>query len=587
MKFSVIIPTYNRRDLLSRTLAALFSQEFPSNGFEVVVAVDGSTDGTLEMLQNLRPRCGFQFFRQPNRGLPAARNLGLQAAHGDLVLILDDDIICDPLLLKRHLEAHSVGDNLVVFGPVPLHPDSPPGLAAERWRTYADQFQMRVEASQGSGSFSALWLAASAPAVNRSIARTLLVSLGGCDEALRDCHEDWDLGIRLWKAGARFHFQPAAVAYHLFTKSDRDIVQNDAGAYARGEVALSRKHREYRPLSGLAAIGGESWSRILPRAVVALPFSIEAILRPLFLFLNALRRIPAIGRAGSRLLNYRCSFEVFREAARVTGSRKALKAEFGMRLPVLAYHHVGEARPGTYPDLSVTPQRLERHIRWLHERGYRSVMLADWIRWSREGTGLPEKPVLLTFDDAFADIGRYALPLLRRYGFSAVVFVVTGQIGASNQWDKERGSAIYDIMTAEQIRYWDTQGVEFGAHSRTHPDLASLSAEAAAKEIAGSGDDLASLLGHRVSAFAYPYGRHNAVARDSARAAYELAFTTDMGLNDLGTDLFCLRRTCVGHRDSVLSLERFLRSGTRPPQQSGTALRIRRRLRHAAQWAFG
>jgi len=582
MKFSVLIPTYNRRDVLSRTLSAVFAQEFPTSEFEVIVVVDGSNDGTLEMLQSLQPRCGFRFFYQSNTGLPAARNAALKAAEGDLVLILDDDIVCEPSLLRKHLESHLGEDNLVVFGVVPLHPDSPPSLGAEQWTTWFEHFRDRLERENACGPPVKLWLAAAAPAVNRSIPRTLLTALGCCDEKMKDCHEDWDLGIRLWKAGVRFRFQPDAIAYHFYVKSDRDLVEKEAQLFARGEVALSRKHPEYRPLSMLAGIGAGSWlHRMFVAMAATLPFSLEPVLRPPFLVLNSLRTIPKLNRTGMRLFGYRSGLKIYREAASVTGSRKALKAEFGMRLPVLAYHHVGPPKPGTYPDLSVAADRFERHIHWLYRMGYRSISPADWLRWCREGTGLPQKPVLLTFDDAYADIGKYAFPVLRRYGFGATVFVVTGHIGKTNAWDEVRGSAIHPLMTAEQIRYWASQGIDFGSHSRTHPNLTTVSAAAAAEELLRSRDELAALLGRSVTIFAYPYGRHNKVVCDSARTIYEMAFTTLEGLNNLQTDPFLMKRPCVGMRDSVVDLECLLRWGMRPLQHLPAKIRLRTRLMRA------
>jgi peptidoglycan/xylan/chitin deacetylase (PgdA/CDA1 family)/glycosyltransferase involved in cell wall biosynthesis len=584
MKFSVLIPTYNRCDLLSRTLSALFVQEFPANEFEVIVVVDGSNDGTLAMLQSLRPRCGFQFFYQSNRGLPAARNAALKAAKGELILILDDDIVCESSLLRKHFEQHLTA-NLVVFGPVPLHPDSPPGLVAEQWAMWNKQFLDRLERENGCGPPTTLWLAASAPAVNRSIARTVLETYGFCDEKMKDCHEDWELGIRLWKAGVRFHFQPDAIAYHLYTKSDRDLVEKEAPLVAKGEVALSRKHSEYRPLSMLAGMGsGRLLQRMFAAVAASLPFSLEPLLRPLFLVLNFLRRTPMFNSAGARLLGYRNSLMIYGEAARITGSRKALKAEFGMRLPVLAYHHVGTSKASTYPDLSLSAHRFERHIRWLHRMGYRSISPADWLRWCRDGTGLPQKPVLLTFDDAFADIAEFALPVLQRHGFGATVFVVTGHIGGTNAWDEARGSAIHPLMTAEQLRYWADQGIEFGAHSRTHPDLASASASEVAEELVGSRDELSAILGRKVTLFAYPYGRYNEAASDAVRKTFELAFTTDEGLNNLNTDPFLMKRNCIGHRDSVADLQCLLRWGLRPFSHLRAKVRVGQRLTRAASW---
>lgn len=583
MKFSIIVPTYNRRNVLSRTLATVLAQDFPSNEYEVIVVVDGSSDGTTEMLRGFQPRCGFRVLEQPNRGQAAARNLGLKAARGEFVINLDDDIVCEPSLLREHLREQSLADNLVVFGPVLLHPDSPPGLAADFWREGFDRFLERLKSEHDRGQTSDFWIAASGPTTpNCSIPRKLLATCGGFDETMQYRYEDAELGIRLWEAGARFRFHPDVVVQHIYVKSARDLVQMDVRWSARSIVLLSRKHPSYRPFTGFSRTGGGGWpKRILLRAAATFPFSLEPILQTPFFVLNTLRWIPALRRAGLRLLGYRCAIEHFREGSRITGSWKALHAEFGMTLPVLAYHRVGPRRPGKHTDFTLSPERFERHIRWLHSRGYHGIRPSDWLRWCRTGNGLPEKPVLLTFDDAYSDVADYALPVLRRYGFGAAVFVVTGLVGGTNEWDEARGFGTRELMTVEQIRYWAAQGIEFGAHSKTHPDLTTLTAAAAAEEVTGSRDELAALLGNRVAAFAYPYGCYNEVVCDSARTAFELAFTTDAGLNDLKTDLFLLKRACIGLRDSVVDLECLLRWGLRPLRHLRAQIRLRTPLKRA------
>jgi peptidoglycan/xylan/chitin deacetylase (PgdA/CDA1 family) len=156
------------------------------------------------------------------------------------------------------------------------------------------------------------------------------------------------------------------------------------------------------------------------------------------------------------------------------------------RLPVLLYHHIGPRPPGTFPNLTVSTQEFERQMRWLVHRGYVGIRPSDWLRWLREGTDLPEKAVLITFDDGYADLAEHALPVLRRHGFGAVVFIVTGQVGGTNVWDEAIGSAMHRLMTADQIRYWAAQGIEFGAHSRTHADLTTLTSDKLSDEIVGS-----------------------------------------------------------------------------------------------------
>jgi peptidoglycan/xylan/chitin deacetylase (PgdA/CDA1 family) len=286
-------------------------------------------------------------------------------------------------------------------------------------------------------------------------------------------------------------------------------------------------------------------------------------------------------RAGLWLLRYGRRIVELRSGVREAGSLKAFDAEFRMHLPVLLYHHIGPSRPQTFPEWTVSVERFEGHVRWLSRRGYTGICPSDWLRWLREGKGLPRKPVLLTFDDGFADLAQYALPVLRRYGFGAGVFIVTGQVGGTNAWDEARGSGTHRVLTSEQIRYWATQQIEFGAHTRTHADLTALSTPELSAEITGSGKDLESILGIRPRTFAYPYGLHNQATDDCVRKSFEMAFLGDgaEGLNNLSTDPFQTRRIVVKTTDSALDVECRVRWGFNPIERVREPFRLRSRLR--------
>jgi len=236
-------------------------------------------------------------------------------------------------------------------------------------------------------------------------------------------------------------------------------------------------------------------------------------------------------------------------------------AEGGPRAPVLLYHHVGPSRSDIYHELTVSPERFEQQIQWLARHGYAGIKPSDWLRWVRDGEGLPETPILLTFDDAYADIAEYALPILCKYGLSGAVFVVTQRLGGTNTWDEARGCETLQLMSAQQIRYWAGRGIEFGAHGRTHVDLTRLSSAECEEEVTGSKNDLTAVLGSRVISFAYPYGKYNEAVRDLVGREFDLAFTADEGINDLRGDPRLLRRTLVCANDSLLRFALVVRSG--------------------------
>jgi len=236
------------------------------------------------------------------------------------------------------------------------------------------------------------------------------------------------------------------------------------------------------------------------------------------------------------------------------------RVSVGLRLSTLMYHHVGPRRPGTLPQLTIGPGQFEQQVRWLAKRGYRGIAARDWLAWCKEGKRLPEKPILLTFDDAYADLAEYAFPILEHYGFGAAVFVVTGLLGGTNAWDEANTIGTHRLLTANQICDWHRRGIEFGAHGRTHVDLTTEGLDLGS-EIVGSGDDLAALLHGEVTAFAYPYGATSPPVREVVTRRFQLAFGTEPGMNNIQTDPYALKRSMVKPHESILEFGFRVRVG--------------------------
>ncbi|MFZ0888807.1 MAG: polysaccharide deacetylase family protein [Candidatus Binataceae bacterium] len=238
-------------------------------------------------------------------------------------------------------------------------------------------------------------------------------------------------------------------------------------------------------------------------------------------------------------------------------------------LPILLYHNVGPLPPEDPFGLTVAPDQFEEQVRWLVSRGYETIWPSDWLAWRREGKALPRKPVLLTFDDGYADVAEYAFPVLRSHDLKAAVYVVTRRLGLTNTWDEADGHRTMRLMTVDQVRQWSELGIEFGSHTRTHPRLTSLSEERLAEEIEGSRDDLRCLLRRRVyqrqevESFAYPYGdgADSSVVREHLGRTYQLALTVCGGLNLFKTNPYELRRVMILPGDSLMHFERKVRLG--------------------------
>lgn len=559
LKLSVVISTYNRREaLLSQCLPAILHQDLPANQYEVIVIVDGSTDDTGLALRELRPACALRILEQPNSGLSRARNTGIQMARGELVLFIDDDIVCRPDVVRRHVEAHAGAEPTVVHGAIYGALGTPASILGNAIESWYRKYNSRL-AEHG----AAIWPEGVFVIGNSSTPRSTLLACGGLDEDL-PAMDDFELGLRLWKMGVKFQYVPNAVACELSVKSWRSYLFNDGEAFGRSEVLLCRKHLDYRQSSRLLAGMGRAalWRRTLKRIAIQAPLSPAYLFVPPIWACDKVCRFPFMQKVGLFLLGIARYLTQLRGAYREVGSWKSFQAEFAVRLPVLLYHRVGPPRQGTLPGLTVSPARFERHVRWLARHGFQGICPTDWLRWLREGTPLPKKPVLLTFDDAYEDTAEFALPTLRRYGFGGAVYVVTSRVGETNLWDQARGAGMLRLMNEEQIRFWAGQGIEFGAHSRTHRDLTKLSAGELEDEVAGSKKDLAALLDSPVDSFAYPYGFNNDAVRHIVRRHFAIALTTDEGINDLLDEPHLMRRAYVAPSDPTLGIAWIVRWGT-------------------------
>ncbi|HVB83068.1 MAG TPA: polysaccharide deacetylase family protein [Candidatus Binataceae bacterium] len=234
------------------------------------------------------------------------------------------------------------------------------------------------------------------------------------------------------------------------------------------------------------------------------------------------------------------------------------------KLRVLMYHDVGPSIPGAFPGGTIPSAEFGRQIAWLADSGYVGIRPSDWISWHRKGKPLPRKPVLITFDDGYAGVASYGLPVLERYGFGAAVFVVTGRIGFTNTWDQALGYSAVPLMSADEIVRWTSRGIEFGCHTRTHPNLAMLSEAQIHNEVVGSRDDLAAIVGRVPCSFAYPWGSFNRAVHDCVRSAFDLAFSTRRGVNSPGTDPHLLRRGAIHANRSMLDFACRVMFGLNP-----------------------
>jgi peptidoglycan/xylan/chitin deacetylase (PgdA/CDA1 family) len=230
-----------------------------------------------------------------------------------------------------------------------------------------------------------------------------------------------------------------------------------------------------------------------------------------------------------------------------------------MKLTILMYHKIDETHADVrFPGNYVAPEQFERQLHALLAWGYRTISFDEWLDY-RDGrsSGLPSKPLIITFDDGYTCFDRHAWPILRALDMSATVFLVAGQIGGTNAWDREERQE--PLLDAERIKALQTEGVSFGSHSYAHLPLARISAERALEELSRSRAELGELLGRSVDVMAYPFSNQSAVVRGLARqAGYRCAVRGKGRMNWRHTDPFGLRRIKVEHDMTVDDLRRRL-----------------------------
>lgn len=212
-------------------------------------------------------------------------------------------------------------------------------------------------------------------------------------------------------------------------------------------------------------------------------------------------------------------------------------------MPVLTYHSVD----GSGSPVSVTPASFRRQMGWLARRGYQTVTMSDVADALAAGR-LPDRAVAITFDDAYQNVIRDAVPVLHAYRFRVTVFVPTARVGRDNAWGNTRIPRLAIASWPEIAEAVALGVVEVGGHTRSHPRLGQIPVEEARAEIVDSRREIEDRLGVPAQSFCYPYGDVTpAVCALVAGAGYRTACTTRWGHVCLGDDPFTLRRIRVYH----------------------------------------
>ncbi len=506
--FSIVIPTYQRRDVVCDAVRALAELDY-RGGIELVVVVDGSTDGTAEALGAIDYPFPLKIIEQSNGGAASARNRGAAAAANDIILFLDDDMIADPTLLDEHARLHRAGADAVI-GDTPIHPASPAGFLPEsvaRWIASTSVKSPLSPFDIFSGQLS--------------VRRSVFEALGGFDTAFTSAaafgNEDADFGARLLARHDVRH-NPAAISRQLYVVTPRQFMERARRAVA-ADLHFVRKHPE---------LAGELFEQ-------------KGYSRPLTRFVyRPLTRIPLLSDLLAGLavrlaeLALKTPFRSSRTVARFFSGARSLAYWSGLRtsgwlplsekLLVLCYHAIeDQSDDPVLAPYGIAPQQFAAQLDALTRRGFTFVSPAHLAAFIETNAPLPRRPVLVTFDDGYESLLGTTCDLLQPRGIPALVFVVSAMTSATNEWDQAYGASRQKLLAPEQLRDLAARDVEIGSHSRSHREMPLLDGAEQTDEAAGSAADLAASGLPRPRFFAYPFGFSDAGSKDAVRDAGYLA----------------------------------------------------------------
>lgn len=198
-------------------------------------------------------------------------------------------------------------------------------------------------------------------------------------------------------------------------------------------------------------------------------------------------------------------------------------------IPVLNYHQINDRDVNA---LTLTTEEFAMEMDYLKDAGYTTITADELIDALEHGAPLPQKPVLITFDDGYIDNFQNAYPILKERNMKAMIFLITDYVGQYPNY-----------LTWDQIRTMQANGISFGSHTLNHSVLTQCTPAEVKKQLSESRRAIEWRLGKPVHFLAYPCGyTTNTIEEQVQEAGYRAAFTVDLGYALPGDDLYSLHR---------------------------------------------
>ena len=222
-----------------------------------------------------------------------------------------------------------------------------------------------------------------------------------------------------------------------------------------------------------------------------------------------------------------------------------------LEVPILMYHRIAVLNgdePSVTVGLTVDPGEFQLQMAWLHDQGYTTITQLQLYNALMEGAPLPDKPIMLTFDDGYRGIATVAAPMMSQFGFFGTAYIITDRIAQNRK-------AAPTWLTWPQLRILEQRGWDIGSHTVAHTELPNMSPEAALKTLRQSRFTLERRLGHPVQWFCYPAGSVDAKSVEAVKqAGYVLATTTKSGVTLSARDPLQLERIRISNTTGVRGL---------------------------------
>ena len=257
-------------------------------------------------------------------------------------------------------------------------------------------------------------------------------------------------------------------------------------------------------------------------------------------------------------------------------------------IPILLYHSIKAEATTPYRRFSMDPGQFAEQMEHIAAGGYQTLTVSALAAVLADPTkSMPERPLLITFDDGFEEMHSVVLPVLTRLGLRSTLYVVTGSLGGQSRWLASYGEGDRPMLSRGQVRDLDEAGVDLGAHGHRHAALDEMPFSDAVREIDTSRLVLEEIVGHPVVTFAYPYGYYTGrIEQHLKTSGFESACAVKQALSHPGDDRFALARAVVSSEVPMAILDAWIRGeglpvgwlGERPQEK---LWRLARRMKRA------